>query len=259
MALGICVLSSISVLETPKFSSNRVYELLFGEAFTIIEKQKSWTRIQIMDTEIQGWIMEGQFEMVEEVIPADFIIDEVGGYAVAGENKTMQIFHGSPIPENKSIVTASENYKILSDLRDTQEGYDEERDREQLENFVASYLNTPYLYKGRTVHGLDSIGLCGLFYRHFGLELPKDLESILQIGTPIDFISEIKGGDLAFFVNEQGEVDHLGIIISDEEILHVVEKVRIDSIDNEGIYNHDLQQTTHRVRSVKRLDMRYEI
>ena len=253
MALGICVLSSISVLESPKFSSNRVYELLFAEAFSIIERQKSWALIQLPDSEIQGWIMEGQFELVDEIIPADYIIDEVGGYAVAGENKTMQIHHGSPIPENKSIITAVDNYKILSDLRDTEEGYEEERDREQLENFVASYLNTPFSYKGRTVHGIDNIGLCGLFYRHFGLEIPKDIPGILQLGTSIDFISEIKGGDLAFFINEQGEVDHLGIIISDEEILHVVEKVRIDSIDNEGIYNHDLQQTTHKLRIVKRV------
>ncbi|WP_156306619.1 C40 family peptidase [Sphingobacterium endophyticum] len=253
MALGICVLSSISVLESPEFSSNRVYELLFGEAFTIIERKKSWTMIQILDSEIQGWIMEGQFDLVEEIIPIDYIIDEVGGYAVAGENKTLQIFHGSPIPENKSIVTSNDNYKILSDLRSTLDGYEEERDREHLENFVASYLNTPFSYKGRTIHGVDNIGLCGLFYRHFGIEIPKDIPSILQLGTTIDFVSEIKGGDLAFFIDDEGTVNHIGIVISDEEVLHVVEKVRIDSIDNEGIFNHDLEQTTHKLRIVKRL------
>ena len=253
MGLGICVLSSISVLESPEFSSNRVYELLFGEAFTIIERKKSWTMIQILDSEIQGWIMEGQFDLVEEIIPIDYIIDEVGGYAVAGENKTLQIFHGSPIPENKSIVTSNDNYKILSDLRSTLDGYEEERDREHLENFVASYLNTPFSYKGRTIHGVDNIGLCGLFYRHFGIEIPKDIPSILQLGTTIDFVSEIKGGDLAFFIDDEGTVNHIGIVISDEEVLHVVEKVRIDSIDNEGIFNHDLEQTTHKLRIVKRL------
>lgn len=253
MALGICVLSSISVLESPEFSSNRVFELLFGEAFTIIERKKSWTMIQILDSEIQGWIMEGQFDLVEDIVPIDYIIDEVGGYAVAGENKTMQIFHGSPIPENKSIVTSNDNYKILSDLRSTLDGYEEERDREQLENFVASYLNTPFSYKGRTIHGVDNIGLCGLFYRHFGIEIPKDIPSILQLGTTIDFVSEIKGGDLAFFIDDEGNVNHIGIVISDEEVLHVVEKVRIDSIDNEGIFNHDLEQTTHKLRIVKRL------
>lgn len=253
MALGICVLSSISVLESPEFSSNRVFELLFGEAFTIIERKKSWTMIQILDSEIQGWIMEGQFDLVEDIVPIDYIIDEVGGYAVAGENKTMQIFHGSPIPENKSIVTSNDNYKILSDLRSTLDGYEEERDREQLENFVASYLNTPFSYKGRTVHGVDNIGLCGLFYRHFGIEIPKDIPSILQLGKTIDFVSEIKGGDLAFFIDDDGNVNHIGIVISDEEVLHVVEKVRIDSIDNEGIFNHDLEQTTHKLRIVKRL------
>ncbi len=253
MALGICVLSSISVLESPEFSSNRVFELLFGEAFTIIERKKSWTMIQILDSEIQGWIMEGQFDLVEDIVPIDYIIDEVGGYAVAGENKTMQIFHGSPIPENKSIVTSNDNYKILSDLRSTLDGYEEERDREQLENFVASYLNTPFSYKGRTIHGVDNIGLCGLFYRHFGIEIPKDIPSILQLGTTIDFVSEIKGGDLAFFIDDDGNLNHIGIVISDEEVLHVVEKVRIDSIDNEGIFNHDLEQTTHKLRIVKRL------
>lgn len=79
------------------------------------------------------------------------------------------------------------------------------------------------------------------------------MEAVLSLGQPVDFISEIQDGDLAFFEDKEGRIDHLGIVISEREILHVVEKVRIDSLDDEGIFNQDKKMSTHKLRIVKRL------
>ncbi|MGM1429485.1 C40 family peptidase [Sphingobacterium lactis] len=253
MALAVCTLSSISVYQEPTIAAVRVYELLFGEGLLVLERAKEWVYIRVLETDIQGWVMEGQFEEVDAVPTYDFIVDDVGGFALGDEQATIALFHGSPMPENGVLTTKVNTYNFLNDPLKVNFGFEVERDRESLENFTATYLNKTVSHKGRTEHGLDSIGLCGLFYRHFGFELPKDLESMLTLGKAIDFISEIQDGDLAFFENEEGIVDHVGLVVSEDEVLHVREKVRIDHLDNEGLFNKDLNQVTHKLRIVKRI------
>ena len=149
------------------------------------------------------------------------------------------------------LQTDRSEYRFLGDGRSTSTSFDAERDRQLLEDFVVTYLHTPFLFKGRTKHGLDAIGLCDLFYRQFGVVIASQIEPIVALGETVNLISEIKDGDIAFFGNDQGEINHLGIVISQNEILHVVEKVRIDRLDDEGVFNQ--QVLTHKLKIVKRL------
>ena len=70
----------------------------------------------------------------------------------------------------------------------------------------------------------------------------------------INFISDAKQGDLAFFDNTEGEITHVGIIISEKEIIHASGKVRIDKLDQQGIYNRELNKYTHKLRVIKRIN-----
>ena len=54
------------------------------------------------------------------------------------------------------------------------------------------------------------------------------------MGTTIDSIDKCDPGDLAFFINKERKVVHVGIIISRHKIIHASGKVRIDKIDKNG-------------------------
>jgi len=58
---------------------------------------------------------------------------------------------------------------------------------------------------------------------------------------------------LAFFDNEEGVINHVGIILNDYNIIHVHGKVRIDILDHSGIYNVDSQKHTHKLRVIKKI------
>jgi cell wall-associated NlpC family hydrolase len=68
----------------------------------------------------------------------------------------------------------------------------------------------------------------------------------------VDFISEIKVGDLAFFDNAEGRITHVGIMLDRDTIIHASAKVRIDRMDSEGIFNQELNRYSHRLRIIKR-------
>ncbi|MCF0206504.1 MAG: C40 family peptidase, partial [Bacteroidales bacterium] len=67
------------------------------------------------------------------------------------------------------------------------------------------------------------------------------------------FMTEAQPGDLAFFDNEEGDIIHVGMIFSQNEIIHASKKVRIDKIDHHGIYNNDLKKYTHKLRVIKKI------
>ncbi|MNR29975.1 hypothetical protein D3C85_1473970 [compost metagenome] len=57
---------------------------------------------------------------------------------------------------------------------------------------------------------------------------------------------------MAFFDNDEGRITHVGIMLNANEIIHASGKVRIDPIDDQGIYNAELGKYTHRLRIIKR-------
>jgi cell wall-associated NlpC family hydrolase len=58
---------------------------------------------------------------------------------------------------------------------------------------------------------------------------------------------------LAFFDDAEGNIIHVGIILNNNEIIHAYGKVRIDKLDQQGIYNLDLKKYTHTLRVIKRI------
>jgi cell wall-associated NlpC family hydrolase len=81
--------------------------------------------------------------------------------------------------------------------------------------------------------------------------MPRDASEQAKLGNTMSFISEAQPGDLAFFDNEEGNIVHVGIVYSLNEIIHASKKVRIDRIDHNGIYNDELKKYTHQLRVMK--------
>jgi len=69
----------------------------------------------------------------------------------------------------------------------------------------------------------------------------------------LSFIEETKPGDLAFFDDDEGRIVHVGIIWEKNKIIHASGKVRIDNVDQFGIYNVETKRYTHQMRVMKRI------
>jgi cell wall-associated NlpC family hydrolase len=71
-------------------------------------------------------------------------------------------------------------------------------------------------------------------------------------GSIVSNLAETRLGDLAFFQNENGRITHVGIILENHQIVHASGKVRIDTIDEEGIINKESGKRTHQLHSMRR-------
>jgi len=81
----------------------------------------------------------------------------------------------------------------------------------------------------------------------------RDAEGQSKQGEPLSFIEESEPGDLAFFDNNEGVIDHVGIILKDNYIIHTYGHVRIDRLDHTGIFNTEEKRYTHQLRVIKKI------
>ncbi|RYG37708.1 MAG: NlpC/P60 family protein, partial [Chitinophagaceae bacterium] len=114
------------------------------------------------------------------------------------------------------------------------------------------YLNSPYLWGGKTPFGIDCSGLTQMVYKLNGYALPRDASQQALVGEPLSFIEESESGDLAFFDNDEGRIIHVGLIMEDNYIIHASGRVRIDRLDHLGIYNAEVNRHTHKLRVIKK-------
>jgi cell wall-associated NlpC family hydrolase len=126
-------------------------------------------------------------------------------------------------------------------------------DKSNLINTALTYVNSPYLWGGKTPFGIDCSGFTQMVYKINGYKILRDASQQATMGEALSFIEESEPGDLAFFDNNEGVITHVGIIMQDHYIIHAHGKVRIDRIDHTGIFNTDLKQYTHKLRVIKKL------
>jgi cell wall-associated NlpC family hydrolase len=123
--------------------------------------------------------------------------------------------------------------------------------REAIVDTALMYLNSPYLWGGRSPFGIDCSGLVQMVYRIHGYKLLRDAAMQSSQGTQVSFVEAAEPGDVAFFENQEGQIIHTGILLAGGKIIHASGRVRIDDIDHEGIYNRELNKYTHKLRLIK--------
>jgi len=99
--------------------------------------------------------------------------------------------------------------------------------------------------------GIDCSGFTQIVYKINGIKLYRDSYQQANQGQTLSFIEESEAGDLAFFDDSEGNITHVGILLENHYIIHAHGTVRIDRIDQSGIYNGETH--THKLRMIKKI------
>jgi cell wall-associated NlpC family hydrolase len=250
---GICNLSIIPLRSEASDRSEIVSQVLFGEHFEIIAVDKQWTKIKLQFDDYEGWIDSKQYQSISEEnyirLSKEAVIlnSDLVEYITAPDNTLIPITIGASLSFLNHSDINSKNYDFEG-LKVT--------GKKAKSNLIATaylYLNSPYLWGGKTPFGIDCSGFTQMVYKLNVYKLLRDASQQSTQGEVLSFIEESEPGDLAFFDNEEGKIIHVGIMLESNYIIHASGKVRIDRLDHLGIYNAELNRHTHRLRVIKKI------
>ena len=259
MKYGISGLSIIPVRREPSEKSEMITQILFGERFEVFENFMGWNRVVLEYDGYEGWIDN---KMITPLL--DRVYDKISSSPMAISTDIMSLVR-SMNANNHMIVAGSSlpcwrHYKrgfSIGSETFSMNGTFQYHTPVNIRKFIAQqalmYFNAPYLWGGRSPFGIDCSGLVQVIYKMAGIRLPRDAREQVNVGIPLTFVEETQPGDLVFFDDEEGNIVHVGIIWERNKMIHASGKVRIDNVDQYGIYNVDTKQYTHETRVIKRI------
>lgn len=235
----------------PSHRSEMVNQLLMGEPATILETDTDFFKVQSLYDQYEGWCQKSQLAVLEE-LPSNgqsSLLSKDHSSIVMVDNTPMHVSAGTPLQFLTDHAWGGYTFHYTGSIWDATNTVFNEKtvlDRTEL------YLNTPYLWGGRSIMGIDCSGFSQQVYRFFGRSLPRDAYQQAALGESIGFLQETRCGDLAFFDNAEGKITHVGILLSPDTIIHASGQVRIDPIDNMGIIHSKTGMRTHSLRIIRR-------
>ncbi|MGF1586337.1 MAG: NlpC/P60 family protein [Bacteroidales bacterium] len=258
MQFAISALPVIPLRSEPSEKAEMINQLLFGEYVIIHEKQQSWSYVEFGHDNYKGWLSTMMLHHIDSDMASELIQHKprIPGniFLPVVNNQNKNVFY---IPAGSSLYhyKPASNVFRLADLVFTCHSepvfYPEDKIRDNISMAAIKFLNIPYLWGGKNPFGIDCSGLVQVIMKLFGKNLPRDARQQVTVGRTVNFISEARPGDLAFFDNEEGQIIHTGIITDHQQIVHASGSVKLDKIDHQGIYSSTLKQYTHRLRVIK--------
>jgi hypothetical protein len=258
MNYGICDQAVVPVRQQPGERYEMVNQMLFGDLVVIKGTVKDWLLVETFDDQYEGWVDRKQLSVLSNEEFNELIIED----RVYAMDAAMEVYGKQSgkklILTRGALLTAYNNGSFI--YRNDRFGYPgntykpgQQPVPDDIERLARAFQGSPYLWGGRSPFGIDCSGLVQVVFKMNGIFLPRDSSQQVTKGDSISFVHEAQPGDLAFFGNEEGDIIHVGIIISDQHIIHASGHVRIDKIDHQGIFNVDTSQYSHNLRIIKRV------
>lgn len=231
-------------------------QLLFGEAYEVLKHSGKWVQIRLLWDDYTAWISAEQHCMRCETTAAKNQSLPMAR-DVLTELRSVKDHSLLYIPRGSRLNFVDENKLQMHDDTWLFNGRTAEPATRasggELLAASMNYLHAPYLWGGRSPFGMDCSGLIQMAAAFCGLRMPRDAYEQAECGKIVDGIAVSKHGDVAFFHNNEGKITHTGIITGNGRIVHASGKVRLDKLDEQGIFNEEKNCHTHQLAHIRRI------
>ena len=254
MRYAVCCVPVSPMRMEASHRSEMVSQQLFGEKSIVIEDAAdNWAKISLKYDGYEGWVQQSHLAEIDEAhyLNVEKDLTEEWVNEVDYNGHIMFVPFGSSLSafKNGKAFWRKNSVHFKGKVWDPEE---KKITPKLVKQIAFKFLNTSYLWGGKSVFGIDCSGYTQMVYKFLNRQLARDAWQQAGQGVVVNFLQEAHCGDLAFFDNEEGRITHVGILLNEHEIIHSSGKVRIDKIDTQGIMNLETRQRTHKLRIIKR-------
>ena len=268
---GISLHSIVPVRAEAREGAEQNTQMLFGELCDIIPADAAqphsdrWRHIRLESDGQEGWadakmicpMTDDEYKAYKKSYDKAALVAMPMAYALSENNgQTIPLTAGTRLAHY-----ASGQFEVLGVRFRIDPGMVIEQPMELNEpNLLQAgrfFLNVPYLWGGKNAMGMDCSGFSQIVMSLFGKRLLRNASEQATQGKAVASLQDAKAGDLAFFDhyepnNEQPQkITHVGIIIDPTRIVHCSGRVKVEKLDETGIYNIEQGGYSHRLASIR--------
>lgn len=228
---------TLRVREQPSTESRTLELIPLGERFPVIKEYEEWAEI-LISTDDQGRDFSG-------FVHKDYIDIEVifkKAISIEEEQRLIRQQQEAERAEAERLQRLAEEQerKRLEEERRKEEERKAAEEKKQsststsggggssgsalgieIANYAQKFVGNRYVWGGTSLtKGADCSGFVYTIYKQFGYDIPRvSRDQAKSAGRKVD-ISERQPGDLIFYTDNKGVVNHVALYIGDDKIVH---------------------------------------
>lgn len=248
----ICENVFVPLRAGPSHKTEMLSQVLFGEKYTIEDRAGSWIKVHTEFDNYSGWIDSDHLQHTSDrgeyrgqVLNRTLTCCKTDGTRLVLE-AGCELYNVDF--QRKYFSAGSSSYTVEGDFNENFL-----KPAGSMQDTALRFINSPYIWGGRLPSGLDCSGFTQLVYKIHGIAIPRDASEQSEAGMNIDFIDAAAPGDLVFFDNDRGRITHVGMILSRGLVIHASGRVRVDTIDHQGIFKAEKKGYSHKLRLIRRI------
>ena len=200
-----------NIYKKPSKVSEVTSQIIYGEKFKILSKNKNWIKIKTLFDNYVGYIKKSQY--IEKFNP-NYKVSSLKAkiFKKPGNGTRIWLPLGSKlsvIEENKNYIKIEKNKWIKkSDIK---------KINHKDENFVKifkKFLNVKYIWGGKTFNGIDCSALLQIFYSYNNLFYPRDTKDQIKYSKKNSKKRKFKKGDIIFWKG------HVAMCLNSKQLIH---------------------------------------
>ena len=208
---------TLNQYSTPCLSKETTNQLLFGEEVRILERLEHSLYVESLISDYRGYV-NGNSGLAEGAAKTTHFVRTPSTLLF----KLPDI--KTPNPIILPMLARVQVLRVKENFSETPSGWISSKhllpnntaaeiDLPKLITLAKNYLETPYLWGGNTIAGLDCSGLMHILWRRFGVNLPRDSQQ-QEHAEGWKTQTSTRAGDLVFWAG------HVGLMINETELLH---------------------------------------
>ncbi|QIZ21187.1 multi-domain protein [Candidatus Pelagibacter giovannonii] len=200
-----------NIYKKPNVVSEVTSQILYGEKFKIISKNKSWIKIKILFDNYVGYIKNKDYTKDHKPTHKIFILKANIYNKQKNRTKYFLPFASriSMIHENKKFIEFEKNKWIKkSDIKKINHI---EKDYLKI---LKIFLNIKYLWGGKSYKGIDCSAILQLFFYYNNKFYPRDTKDQKKYSVKKNVNKVFKKGDIIFWKG------HVAVCINTQKLIH---------------------------------------